>query len=1041
MPSNKEKQFEAHIVGYLTDPARQGMRALPVSELTDREYHIVPSELFIFLRDTQPETLRNLEADYGADTEAEVLRHIQDAVRIQPLWLLIRNGLEVRHQKFQLYYPKPHNNNAPLQTAQYRKNRFTLKSQYHFDAANPALSIDLVIWLNGLPIVTLELKHPDEGQTVVDAIQQYADRNHDNRVFELPFWHIAADTQDVKAATRPVARFFQWLNAGLENQPTSPDEYPVEHLYRDLLATDTLLAFLESYLIYVPSEKRIESGGMTTIEPGYTLFPRYHQLRSARTVAQHVSDRHTATGKLGLKQLIYHSAGSGKTLTMSWMADRLHALHHPVTDAKVFDIIFILTDRRSLDKNIKDDLVKFRHLFTDPNNPVVAFTERSNDLRVSIQKRRAIIVTTLQKFAYVQDLLKQDADLQKLNVAFLLDEAHRSQDGKLSEATREPFTRTADQPDADKEPEETEGEIVQKLKLVNLNNQVVVAFTATPTQNTLSIFGDPVDVYYEDEAIREGYILDVAANIISYKTLYNLGSKAALPETEYPSGVVAKALRDVAFRDEDLIRYKSEIIVRLFGEKVESLLDGQAKAMVVTSSRPSGLLYYRIIQQILNAKGSSYKALYAFSDFSQKDDNGTVHDYTEAGINGIVISDESGGKLIEDYFAEDEYRILVVANKFQTGFNQPKLCAMFLDKAVKGVNAVQTVSRLNRQYKGLKRAKDLLVVDFTNNSDAIFKAFKEYRKDVPYEPVEPDPALLDQLRQRIVEQAVFSDKQISAYATHVKVAEEEAVEKRQPAIEDARLQNLTVQYRKQFDKQLPDRKDRREYLGQLSQFVRLSYFLSNFFNVSAHRPFRVVAEVLGPQLIPTATQTPLSELLKDIYLERAAVIYVGQKANDSVEDSEKKSHEYKPLSGSTEPSKTTVADYMNQLREKFPISDDEAVVIRQIRDDILANEQLIAPIRANYENADYVQSQIGEIEKAIRTAYIERLQFDKLDNQLYVSRNGIIPLTARQIVEHLVEQGYKPPVIYKRQPGLWKGQVQIPDNFNDPLDDLRDYML
>jgi len=230
-------------------------------------------------------------------------------------------------------------------------------------------------------------------------------------------------------------------------------------------------------------------------------------------------------------------------------------------------------------------------------------------------------------------------------------------------------------------------------------------------------------------------------------------------------------------------------------------------------------------------------------------------------------------------------------------------------------------------------------------------------------------------------------------------------------------------------------------VGQLSRFVRLSYFLSNFFNVSAHRPFRVVAEVLGPQLIPTATQTPLSELLKDIYLERAAVIYVGQKANDSVEDSEKKSHEYKPLSGSTEPSKTTVADYMNQLREKFPISDDEAVVIRQIRDDILANEQLIAPIRANYENADYVQSQIGEIEKAIRTAYIERLQFDKLDNQFYVSRNGIIPLTARQIVEHLVEQGYKPPVIYKRQPGLWKGQVQIPDNFNDPLDDLRDYML
>jgi type I restriction enzyme R subunit len=290
MPSNKEKQFESHIVGYLSDPARHGMTTFRADQLTDRKYHFVASELFAFLRDTQPETLRNLEADYGADTEGEVLRHLQEVVRNQPLWLLIRNGLEVRHQKFQLYYPKPRNQTSPTQTAQYQKNRFGLKSQYHFDAASPDLSIDIVLWLNGLPIVTLELKHPDEGQTVSDAIQQYADRDHNNRIFELPFWHIAADTQDVKAATRPVPRYFQWLNAGLENKPSTPEEYPVEHLYRDLLAPDTLLAFLESYLIYVPSVRKMDSGGLTVIEPDETLFPRYHQLRSARTVAQNVSE-------------------------------------------------------------------------------------------------------------------------------------------------------------------------------------------------------------------------------------------------------------------------------------------------------------------------------------------------------------------------------------------------------------------------------------------------------------------------------------------------------------------------------------------------------------------------------------------------------------------------------------------------------------------------------------------------------------------------------------------------------------------------------
>ena len=183
---------------------------------------------------------------------------------------------------------------------------------------------------------------------------------------------------------------------------------------------------------------------------------------------------------------------------------------------------------------------------------------------------------------------------------------------------------------------------------------------------------------------------------------------------------------------------------------------------------------------------------------------------------------------------------MVVANKFQTGFNQPKLCAMFLDKAVKGVNAVQTVSRLNRQYKGLKQSKELFVVDFTNNSDEIFKAFKQYRKNVPYEPVEPDPALLNTLRQQLLERAVFSEKQISNYADQVMAAETEAVEKRQPTVEHARLQNLTLAYRKQFEKQISDRKDRREYVSQLSRFVRLSYFLSNFFDVLTHRPFPVV---------------------------------------------------------------------------------------------------------------------------------------------------------------------------------------------------------
>ena len=331
--------------------------------------------------------------------------------------------------------------------------------------------------------------------------------------------------------------------------------------------------------------------------------------------------------------------------------------------------------------------------------------------------------------------IEKNPELKKLRVAFLIDEAHRSQEGqdgrgdpravpdkRSGRRRRRGRCRTTAQDEEEK---------IARIIREHDRNQLFVAFTATPAPATVTLFGAPFDTYTEAEAIAEGYIVDVAASIISYKTLYNLHCPIVpTPDEEklYPKGVVAKALQNVAFQDDGLIQYKAEVMLRIFEENVKPLIDGRAKAMIVTSSRVAGLRYFKIIKEKLKERGADYKVLYAFSDF--------VHPETNEAISEHAINELKEGEQIEDRFEGDDYRLMVVANKFQTGFDQPLLAGMFLDKPVVDRNAVQTVSRLNRCHEG---KKDVVVVDFTNNAKAILKAFAKYRKGTPFEPDEPDP--------------------------------------------------------------------------------------------------------------------------------------------------------------------------------------------------------------------------------------------------------------------------------------------------------------
>ena len=760
----------------------------------------------------------------------------------------MRQGLRVRGLDFRLFFPKPRSAQSEANKL-YDKNRITVRPHYYFGETNK--EIDIVLFLNGLPIIAIELKH-EKNQNVYDAVSQFAKRDHAHRIFQLPFLYIAADTSDVMVATDPRREEnFRWYNTGLQNAPETEGEYPVEYLYREVLSKDRILEAISFFLIRVPHRDAKDD---KPERPAFTLFPRYHQSRTVRNVAADALEHFATSGEVGRKYLINHSAGSGKTLTICWLADRLHSLFKPGTSEKLVDMVFILTDRRSLDKNIRDEIENFTHL-----EDIVGIARKADDLEAYVAKRRSIIVTTQQKFTWILEKLEKDSELKKLRVAFLIDEAHRSQEGNMGAAIRKPFRDTNEKAEdgGDAEVEVDEDEKIAQIIREHDRNQLFVAFTATPSPATVSLFGAAFDTYSEAEAIAEGYIVDVATSIISYETLYNLRCTVVPTESEerlYPKGVVAKALKNVAYQDEELIQYKAEVMLRIFDEDVKPLIGGRSKAMIVSSSRVAGLRYFEVIKEKLRERKADYKVLYAFSDFTHPETNEAISEHALNGLNQ--------GEQIEDRFEGDDYRVMVVANKFQTGFDQPLLAGMFIDKPVMDRNAVQTVSRLNRCYPG---KSDVVVVDFTNNAKGILKAFAKYRKGTPFEPVEPDVDACPRLYDEMMAQGVFSADDIGTFLQLLE------------AKSDGAIQAGIAQLRQKFQSAIGDPEERKEFVYLLARFVKSYHFLSCFVSFPKEIADAArFAEYVGPQLIKQGTVSEMMKLIRASEVTRASVQYVGE---------------------------------------------------------------------------------------------------------------------------------------------------------------------
>ncbi|MCX6538242.1 MAG: DEAD/DEAH box helicase family protein [Acidobacteria bacterium] len=969
MPKRKktpELTFQQHIEDFLIREHRYGV--LEQSDITDTEHFIAEDQLWAFLIATQCDTLKKLTDDYGTDAREEVFKALRKELEHTPLWMLLRHGLKVRGLELRLYYPKPRSAESAA-VAKHGENRITFRPHFYFGETNQ--EIDFAFFLNGLPIVALELKH-EKNQTVHDAVAQFATRDHARKIFQHPFLYLAADTSDVMAATDPRReQNFRWHNTGLTNEAVTKDgsEYPVEFLYREVLAKDQLLEALSFFLVRVPQRDAEDD---KPERPAFTLFPRYHQSRTVRKVADDISAQFAAKADIGRKYLVNHSAGSGKTLTMCWLADRLHSLFKPGTSEKLVDLVFILTDRKSLDTNIKDEIENFSHL-----KDVVGLARKAEDLPRFLKGRKPIIVTTQQKFAYVLDEIEKNPELKKLRVAFLIDEAHRSQEGQMGAAIRLPFRKT-DEPDAEApevDPEEQLAKIIREHDL----NQMIVAFTATPAPATVTLFGEPFDTYSEAEAIAEGYIVDVAASIISYKTLYNLHCPVVpkLDEEKlYPKGVVSKALQNVAFQDDGLIQYKAEVMLRIFEKDVMPLIGGRAKAMIVTASRVAGLRYFQIIKEKLKERGAAYKALYAFSDF--------VHPTTNAAISEHAVNELKDGELIEQRFEGDNYRLMVVANKFQTGFDQPLLAGMFLDKPVVDRNAVQTLSRLNRCHEGKDR---VVVVDFTNNAKAILKAFVKYRKGTPFEPEEPDQELCPRLHAEILAAGVFTQKDAADLARLLATGT------------DAQVQFSVNALRTRFQAKLTDREERKEFVYLLARFVKSFHFLTCFFTFAPEiRQLATFAEYVGPQLIKAGSVSELMKQIRQTEVIKAAVEYQGVESGGGTV-------KLKPGTGKKgagpPPKKVSVQDMIAEIQARFDISDEEALYIKQVTEEKVADLAIRSTVTAHRDDRIYLEGAYRwQVNGEIQTAYDERERYEELADLKYTDTGGIFDIMAVTVIQH-----------------------------------------
>lgn len=793
-----------------------------------------------YIESTQPDLVEPLGLTTENPTRHKFLARLQGEITRRGIVHMLRNGIDHHGHHIDLYYPTPAAGN-PKAAEHFAANRFVVTRQVHHSVSNTGDAVDLVAFVNGLPVFTFELKNNITNQTVEDAVQQYQ-RDRDPReplfAFGRTIAHFALDDQrarfctDLNGASSWFLPFDRGFNDGAGNPP-NPDGVKTDYLWRRVLSPQSLAGIIENYAQIV-----VEKSPKTGKKVSKAIFPRYHQLDVVRQLLSDVE----ANGA-GRRYLIQHSAGSGKSNSIAWLVHQLAEATHAGQIA--FDSIIVVTDRIILDSQLTQTIKSFLQV-----GSTVVHADRSGDLRRAISAGKKIIVTTVQKFPYILDDI--GADHRDRSFAIVIDEAHSSQGSKTSAAVSSALGSV--ETDEEDTVEDRINRIIEGKKL--LSNASYFAFTATPKNKTLEMFGEPVrnaeggtgfrpfHSYTMKQAIQEGFIVDVLANYTPVGSYYKLMTTVE-DDPEFDAKRASKKLRAYVEGNEHAIAQKSTIMVEHFLAQVvaKRKIGGQARAMVVTSSIARCIEYFHAIRDALAARKSPYRAVVAFSG---------EHEYkgfnvTEASLNGFPSS------AIAEQVKTDPYRILVVANKFQTGYDEPLLHTMYVDKMLSGVLAVQTLSRLNRAHPA---KHDTFVLDFANASDDIQIAFEPYYRTTVLAE-ETDANKLHDLINDLDAFGIYTPEQVEEFVS--RYLEGESRDRLDPLLDTSVAEYI----------ELSDEDDQVMFKGNAKAFLRTYNFLSTVlpYGSSEWEKRLIFLDHLVPKLPAPKEEDLSSGILENIDLE------------------------------------------------------------------------------------------------------------------------------------------------------------------------------
>ena len=802
LSKTNEQAFEALIEQALVGNTREEREAANLTDVDaqspadDKYYWGLPKDmdkplaidlrrLWSFLETTQKVALDEYK---GKDLKSELPKRISKDIETFGVIKVLREGVDVDNIHVSLFYPRPSAADSKASKLKYAQNQFSLTRQQTFSVANAGLEIDMVLFVNGLPLFTFELKNPWTHQTAkYDGQKQYKSAERNPKETLLSFGrclaHFTMDKDEVFFTTRLNLgkTYFMPFNQGLPNgqgagNPVNTEGgYKTAYMWEQILQKDTVADIIMNYVCFDYDEAKTQKKVPHIMKNAKKLiFPRYHQLDVVNKLVDDVAEK-----GVGKTYLIQHSAGSGKSNSLTWLAYKLiktcpkslDATRAKTVDAPLMNSVIVVTDRRILDKQISDNIKMFGQ-----SGKIVAHADTSKDLKEAIENNKRIIITTIQKFPYICHSIN---DVSDHNFAIIIDEAHSSQSGVAADSLN-----VTTQKDPDTDGGDTDALLEKLMKDRKMSsNCSYFAFTATPKRETLERFGSqdaegkfhPFHLYSMKQAIEEGFILDVLTNYTTYRSYYEL-AKSIEDNPEYDNERAQKKLRGAVERDPQTIAAKAEVMLNHFDAKIfrSHKLKGKAKAMVVTKDIECAIKYYWALSTIAKEKALPYKILIAFSGEKRMPSKtvtmnpslyysgiaaeaGSCFEYTEAGMNGFPDSQTA------ENFDTDDYRILVVANKYLTGFDQPKLCAMYVDKPLDGVLAVQALSRLNRSAPDLgKLSEDLFILDFYNTQEVIKEAFDPFYTSTTLSEA-TDVNILHELKNTLLSFGVFEMDEVDRF--------------------------------------------------------------------------------------------------------------------------------------------------------------------------------------------------------------------------------------------------------------------------------------